>query len=155
MTNDNFLVLGLLCCCRSSFCNHESYLYKVSPPFFLFIIFFCFFFGLCLLVLSFAFYFWWMGSHLWFLYTRFFVSASVEEPSLATPAFIISFTFKEQTHHLSIYLVIFWVVIISYAWGSVFKYQPWKSVVNILPTQGYKCCLLLLLLLLFNHKHIV
>jgi hypothetical protein len=28
--------------------------------------------GLCLLVFSFALYFWWMGSHPWFLFTRFF-----------------------------------------------------------------------------------
>jgi hypothetical protein len=27
---------------------------------------------LCLLVLSFALYFWWMGSHPWILFTRFF-----------------------------------------------------------------------------------
>jgi len=31
-----------------------------------------FFFGLCLLVFSFALNFWWMGSHLWFLFIWFF-----------------------------------------------------------------------------------
>jgi len=40
------------------------------------IVFFCFFFGLCVLVHSFALYFWWMGSSPWFkkknLYTWFF-----------------------------------------------------------------------------------
>ncbi len=39
---------------------------------FLLIVCFCFFFGLCLLVFSFALYFWWMGSHPWFLFTGFF-----------------------------------------------------------------------------------
>ncbi len=36
-------------------------------PYYLLIVWFHFFFGLCLLVLSFALYFWWMGSHPWFL----------------------------------------------------------------------------------------
>jgi hypothetical protein len=40
--------------------------------FFWLIVCFCFFFGLCLLVFSFALYFWWMGYHPWFLYTGFF-----------------------------------------------------------------------------------
>ncbi len=38
-----------------------------SLPDFLMIVCFCFFFGLCLLVFSFALYFWWMGSyHCWY-----------------------------------------------------------------------------------------
>jgi len=41
-------------------------------PYFLLIVCFCFFFGLCLLVLSFALYFWWMDSCPWFLYTWYF-----------------------------------------------------------------------------------
>jgi hypothetical protein len=45
--------------------------YKVFT-WFLLIVWFCFFFRLCLLVFSFAFYFWWMGSHPWFLFIGFF-----------------------------------------------------------------------------------
>ncbi len=39
---------------------------------FLLIVLFCFFFGLCLLALSFALYFWWMGSILDFIVGFFF-----------------------------------------------------------------------------------
>jgi len=42
-------------------------------PYFLLIVWFCFFFGLCLLVFSFAWYFWWIGSHPSFLYVRLFL----------------------------------------------------------------------------------
>jgi hypothetical protein len=51
--------------------TRESSLHKVFM-WFLLIVCFCFFFGLCLLVFSFALYFWWMGSHPWFLFTGFF-----------------------------------------------------------------------------------
>jgi len=42
-------------------------------PYFLLIVWLCFFFGLCLLVFSFAWYFWWIGSHPSFLYVRLFL----------------------------------------------------------------------------------
>jgi hypothetical protein len=67
----NSFVLGLLCYRWLSFCNNESSLHKVFI-WFLLIVCFCFFFGLCPLVFSFALYFWWMGSYTWFLFTRFF-----------------------------------------------------------------------------------
>ncbi len=61
MTNDNFLVLGLFCYCWSSFHSHGSYLHKVFS-YFLLIVYFRFFFRLCLLLISFALYFSSMGS---------------------------------------------------------------------------------------------
>jgi hypothetical protein len=67
---DSF-VLGLLCYRWLSFCNNESSLHKVFI-WCLSIVYFCFFFGLCLLVFSFALYLWWMSSYPWFLFTRFF-----------------------------------------------------------------------------------
>jgi len=66
VANNIFLVLDLHCYHWSSFHNHESYLHRVFP-FFLLIICFHFFFGLCLFVLSFVLYFWWMGFYPWFL----------------------------------------------------------------------------------------
>jgi hypothetical protein len=53
---------GLLCYHLLSFCSHESSLHKVFIWFYfiLLIVCFCFFFGLCLLVFSFALDFWWM-----------------------------------------------------------------------------------------------
>ncbi len=41
--------------------------------YFLLVVCFCFFFGLCLLMLSLALYFWWMGSHPWFFIYRVFL----------------------------------------------------------------------------------
>ncbi len=55
----------------SPFCIESLFLFI-----FLLIVHFCFFFGLCLLVFSFALYFWWMGSHPWFLFTWVFFSFS-------------------------------------------------------------------------------
>jgi hypothetical protein len=71
VVNDNSFTLGLLCYHWLTFCSYESSLHKVFT-WFLLIVCFCFFFGLCLLVSSFARYFWWMGSHPWFLFTQFF-----------------------------------------------------------------------------------
>ncbi len=70
VADDNSFVLGLLCYRWSSSCSQRSYLHRVFTLF-LFIICFCFSFGLCLLVLSFALYFWWMGSCPWILYRVF------------------------------------------------------------------------------------
>jgi glucan phosphoethanolaminetransferase (alkaline phosphatase superfamily) len=65
----SFHVLGLLCSCWLSRRSDVSYLHRVRHFFSLFL--FIFFFGLCLHVFSFALYFWWMGSHPWFLYRVF------------------------------------------------------------------------------------
>ncbi len=75
MTNDSFLVLGLLCCYWSSFValGHICIGFLFLIFHWLLAFFFFFFFELCLLVVSFALYFWWMGSHPWFLYTWFLV----------------------------------------------------------------------------------
>jgi hypothetical protein len=57
-----------------------------SPFSFLLIVCFCFFFGLWLLVFSFALYFWRMGSHHWFLFTWyifFFYQLKLEPMVLA------------------------------------------------------------------------
>jgi hypothetical protein len=69
VAKDNFFVLGLLCYYWLSFCSHESFVHRIFI-WFSFTIFF--FFGLCLLVFSFASYFCWMGSHPWFLFIIFF-----------------------------------------------------------------------------------
>jgi len=60
LTNDYFLVLGLLCYCWTSFCTLRSYLRRVFCPLFFVdcLLSFFFFFGLCLLVLLFTLYFW-------------------------------------------------------------------------------------------------
>ncbi len=52
---------SFLCYSWSSFHSHGSYVHKVFTLFWLHIVYFCFFLGLYLLVLSFALYFWWMG----------------------------------------------------------------------------------------------
>ncbi len=77
VANNISFVLNLLCYCWSSFhkhgsyaCNHGSYFHRVFT-WLLLIVGFCFFFGLCLRVFSFALHFWWMGSHPWILYTGF------------------------------------------------------------------------------------
>jgi hypothetical protein len=69
VTNGNSFVLSLLC-----FVIDDCHFVVMSPlcigsffTWFLLIVCFCFFFGLCLLVFSFALYFWWMGSLHWFL----------------------------------------------------------------------------------------
>jgi len=74
VANDCFFILGLLCHRWLSFRSLESYLHKVFFSLFFvdYLFLFFFVFGLCLLVVSFALYFWWMASHPWFLYTRFF-----------------------------------------------------------------------------------
>ncbi len=70
MTDDNSFVLGHLCYHWLSFCTHESSLLRVFAWFcccWLFaFVYFILFFGLCLLVFSFALYFWWIGFHSWF-----------------------------------------------------------------------------------------
>ncbi len=68
---NSLFILGLLCSCCLSFGSYESSLHSVFT-WFLLIVCFCFMFRLCLLVFSFALYFWWMGSHPWFLFTGFF-----------------------------------------------------------------------------------
>jgi hypothetical protein len=62
------------------FRNHESSLHRAFTRFFYIV---CFFssFGLCLLVFSFALYFWWMGSHPWFLFYKVFVLNITVEPN--------------------------------------------------------------------------
>ncbi len=65
------MITSLLYYCWLSFHSHESSLHKVFTWFWL-IVCFCFFYGLCLLVFSFAVNFWRMGSHPWFLFTGFF-----------------------------------------------------------------------------------
>jgi hypothetical protein len=55
---------------------------------FLLIVYFCFFLGLCLLMFSFALYFWCMGSHPWFLYKTFF---SYIRPTLVWSNIMLSF----------------------------------------------------------------
>jgi hypothetical protein len=63
-----------------SFHSHESSLHRVftfcimSLPDFCSLFAFVCIFGLCLLVFSFALYFWWMGSHPWLLFTGFYFS---------------------------------------------------------------------------------
>ncbi len=57
MANDYFFVLGCLCYHWSSFCSFGSYLHRVFSYFLLIVCFHLFFFGSCLLVLSFALYF--------------------------------------------------------------------------------------------------
>jgi hypothetical protein len=59
--DDNSFVEGLLCYHQLFFYCHESSLHRVLT-WFLLIVCFCFFFRLCLVVFSFALYFWWMGS---------------------------------------------------------------------------------------------
>jgi hypothetical protein len=54
---------GLLCYCWLSFRSHESSLHRAFIWFYFVIVCFCFFFGLCLLVFSFALHFWWMFSN--------------------------------------------------------------------------------------------
>jgi hypothetical protein len=75
VADDNSFVLDLLCYHWLSFCNHESSLHRVIT-WFLLIVCFCFFFGLCLLVFSFTLYFQWMGSILDF-YLQGFPSEKV------------------------------------------------------------------------------
>ncbi len=58
-------VLNLLFYCWLSFDSYESSLDRVFTWIWL-IVCFCF---SCLLVFSFALYFWWMGSHPWFVFT--------------------------------------------------------------------------------------
>ncbi len=68
VVNNNFLFLSLLCYCWSSFRSHGSHLDKVFFLIFCWLFANLFFFGLCLLVFLFAFYFSWMGSpfsHFW------------------------------------------------------------------------------------------
>jgi hypothetical protein len=72
VASNYFIVLSLLCYHWLSFYSFKSYLFCVFFLYFSLIVCFHFFFGLCLLVPSFAMYFWWMGSCPWFFYTRFF-----------------------------------------------------------------------------------
>jgi hypothetical protein len=71
VADDDYFVLGFLCYCWMSFCSHGSSLHRVFT-WFLLIVCFCFFFELCQLVFSFALHVWWMSSHPWFLFTKFF-----------------------------------------------------------------------------------
>jgi hypothetical protein len=76
VSNNCFLILGFFCYRWLSFRNLRFYMQRVFfPLFFVDCLLSFFFFGLCLLMLSFALYFWWMGPHPWFLYTRFFFIA--------------------------------------------------------------------------------
>jgi hypothetical protein len=70
MANDSSFVLSFFCYHWLLFHSHESPLHKVFI-WLLLIVYFCFFFGLCLFVFSFALYFWWVGSHPWFWFTWF------------------------------------------------------------------------------------
>jgi len=74
LVDDCFFILGFLCYRWLSFYSLGSYLHKVFfSLFFVDCLLLFFFFGLCLLMLSFALYFWWMGSSPWFSYTWLFL----------------------------------------------------------------------------------
>jgi hypothetical protein len=98
VVDDSSFVLGLPCYRWLSFHSYESSLHRVFT-WFLLIVCFCFW---CLLVFSFAFYFWWMGSHPWFLFTQFFFpSLTTEEPDESLQvSFLQSFTpsWSEKFH---------------------------------------------------------
>ncbi len=91
MVDSHFVIMSLLCirsfsCITSRFVTDdnffvfmfslslliESSLHRVFLTWFLLIVCFCFVFGLCLRVFSFALYFRWMGSLPWFWFTGFF-----------------------------------------------------------------------------------
>ncbi len=71
-------------------------------PSFLLTICFRFFFGLCLFVFSFALYFWWMGSHPWFLYMVFLQNICQQHYKVAFLFMIIFIPHhtKRSTHPL-------------------------------------------------------
>jgi len=72
VANNWFLILSLLCYCWLSFCSLGYYLHTIFFFNFSLIVWFGFFFGLCLFMFSFVLYFWWMGFYPWSFFIQGF-----------------------------------------------------------------------------------
>jgi hypothetical protein len=122
-----------------SFHSQESSLHKVFTWFLLLIVCFCFFYGLCLLVFSFALNFWWTGFHSIFLFTGlFFLDDEFEQNKIKINITGLMIWWWMWNERLQLFHIL----------DSFFYLTPqvWISWLFD-PTSQNKCCFVLFLLL--------